>query len=177
MSLSDQELASGIKRGDEHSLKHLFDLYFHDLVVFSLKMVINTGVAEEIVEDVFIGLWNNRESFVLERDFKSYLFSAVRNRSLNYLKSKYGRMRFDDLDQLSLLTSPSTADSNLQLEELRQHIQGAIEKLPPKCRIIFSLSRNAGLSMQEIARQLGISIKTVQAQIAIAIKKIKANLH
>lgn len=177
MSQSDQDLAARLRNGEEDALKRLFDLYFHDLVIKSAKIVINTGVAEEIVQDVFINLWRNRQSLTLEKEFKNYLLQAVRNRSLNYLKSRFGRQRFDDLKQVKDPPSHSTSEGDLYAGELRQAIQEAVARLPGKCRIIFSLSRNAGLTVREIAGQLDISEKTVRAQISIAVGRIRKELH
>ena len=172
----DRHILDGIKAGDQAALKQLFDLYFRDLVIFSAKMVVNTGVAEEIVEDVYIRIWQTRDKLELTGSFKSYLFASVKNRCINYLKSTYGKMRFEDLDGASQMMTGTGQDLELQGKELEVAIIKAVEYLPTKCRIIFSLSRNAGLTTAEISAQLGISKKTVQAQIAIAIRKIRKQL-
>jgi RNA polymerase sigma-70 factor (ECF subfamily) len=172
----DRHILDGIKAGDQTALKQLFDLYFRDLVLFSAGMVVNTGVAEEIVEDVFIRIWRTRDDLELTSTFKSYLFASVKNRSINYLKSTYGKMRFEDLDSASQMMSGPMQDSELERKELAGAIRKAIENLPPRCRIIFSLSRNAGFTTAEISEHLGISKKTVQSQISIAIRKIREQL-
>jgi len=173
---ADRHILDGIRAGDQASLRTLFDLYFGDLVRFSARMVANSGVAEEIVEDVFIRIWQTREEMDLRESFKSYLFASVKNRSINYLKSAYGKMRFEELESASHMISGHGQDSELQGKELGEAIAKAIGNLPPGCGIIFSLSRNAGFTTAEISEQLGISKKTVQAQIAIAIRKIREQL-
>lgn len=176
MSYSDHELSEMLRKGDQDALKYLFDVYYKDLVIHAMKMVVNIGVAEELVQDVFIQLWNYRDKFSLKKAFNSYLFTSVKNRSINYLKSKHGRIRFDDLGLIGPMQSASPADEEILLEEVKEAIKNAIEKLPQKCRIIFNLSRNAGMSADEIAGHLGLSKKTVQTQIAIAVRKIKLHL-
>jgi RNA polymerase sigma-70 factor (ECF subfamily) len=176
MHSADRHILDGIKAGDQASLRTLFDLYFKDLVLFSARMVVNTGVAEEIVEDVFIRIWQTREEMDLSDSFKSYLFASVKNRSINYLKSTYGKMHFEELESASHRISGSGQDLEIQGRELGEAIAKAIENLPPGCRVIFSLSRNAGFTTAEISEQLDISKKTVQAQIAIAIRKIREQL-
>jgi len=176
INLSDRDISENLRKGEQDTLKYLHDLHFKNLVVHSMKMVVNMGVAEEIVQDVFIHLWNIRHTLTLIRDFRSYLFTAVKNRSVNYLKSTYGRTRFDDLDQVAPLHTGASADGTLELNELRQAIHSAVNHLPSKCRVIFNLSRNAGLSAGEIALELGISKKTVHAQLAIAMRKIRKSL-
>jgi RNA polymerase sigma-70 factor (ECF subfamily) len=173
----DPDILKGLKADDQAALRHLFDLYFSDLVLLSARMVVNAGVAEEIVEDVFIQVWHNRYKLELTGTFKGYLYSSVKNRSVNYLKSKYGRMRFEDLDGIADSSTEPAPDIEMQVKELEASIQQAIEKLPPRCRTIFVLSRNAGFTTEEISRDLGISRKTVQAQIAIAMDKIHKHLH
>lgn len=176
MSDTDREIVEKIRNGDQRALQSLFDSYYNDLVVHALKMVINRGVAEDTVQEVFIRLWKNRDTFILEKTFQSYLFAAVRNRSINYLKSRYGRIRFEELDQIGPVLNDHTADGELAFSEVREAIQAAVNLLPPKCRIVFNLSRNAGFTSDEIAGSLGLSRRTVQTQISIAIKKIKDHL-
>lgn len=177
MSYSDHDIVGRLHAGDQSSLRYLFEEYYKELVIHAMKFVINQGVAEEIVQDVFIRLWENRVSFRLQKSFRSYLFTAVKNRSLNFLKSRYGRIRFEELDQNSQIPFSESADRDLNLAELQEEVRSAVHSLPPKCRTIFNLSRNSGLTTREIAGQLGLSVKTVQAQISIALKKIKAHLN
>ena len=176
MHSTERNILNGIRAGDQAALRKLFDLYFSNLVIFSAKMVVNRGVAEELVEDVFIRIWQNREDLDLSVSLKSYLFTSVKNRSVNYLKSKYGKMHFEDLEKATHLVSGQGQDAELQAKELREAVAIAIENLPPKCRIIFHLSRNAEFTTAEISEQLGISKKTVQAQISIALRKIRDQL-
>lgn len=176
MPYSDREIVEKLKSGDQVALKYLFDSFYKELVIHSIKIVANKGVAEEAVQDVFIQLWKNRENFSLEKSFHSYLFTAVKNRSLNYLKSRYGKIRFDDLDLIKQVSYGQTADEGLVIDELREKIQASIDLLPPKCKVIFTLSRNSELTTTEIANHLGLSKKTVQAQISIALRKIKDQL-
>jgi len=174
---SDKDIVDRLRKGDQSALKYLFDVYYRDLVIYAMKIVINRGVAEETVQDLFIRIWKNRSSFILQKSLHAYLITAVRNRSVNFIKSRYGRTRFEDLDGIDLYSSTEAADANVGVLELREAIHNAIQLLPPKCKIIFGLSRNAGMTVDEIAAQLGISKKTVRSQISIAIRKIKAHLE
>jgi len=177
MYYSDQDIVHRLQKSDQSALKYLFDVYYKDLVAHAVRIVINRGIAEETVQDVFIGLWTNRNDFILKKTFHAYLFTAVRNRSINYLKSLYGRTRFGDLDLVDQNLQIHSAEENLSLVELKEEIYRGIQQLPPKCKIIFILSRNSELSVDEIALRLNISKKTVQTQIGIAIKKIKTHLE
>jgi len=174
---SDKDIIDRLRKGDQSALKYLFDVYYRDLVIYAMKLVVNRGVAEEIVQDLFIRLWKNRSRLTLQKSLHAYLLTAVRNRSVNFIKSRYGRTRFEDLDGIDQYSNTGAADTNVNVRELREAIQSAIRLLPPKCRIIFRLSRNAGMTVDEIAAQLGISRKTVRTQVSIAIRKIRAHLE
>ena len=175
-SYPDKEIIHQLNQGNQRILKYLFDHYYNELTVYSMKFVMNREVAEEIVQDLFIRLWQNRRSFNIEKSVEGYLLAAVRNRSINYLKSKYARIRFVGEDKLAQRPIHNTAEDDITAAELKETIHEAIDSLPARCRIIFNLSRNADLSSDEIAAQLNISRKTVQAQIGIAIKKLRKYL-
>jgi RNA polymerase sigma-70 factor (ECF subfamily) len=162
---------------DRDFIKDLFDTYYVDLVLFSMKYVNTRETAEEIVQDVFIKLWNSKDRYHIEKSIGGYLFTSVRNGSMNYLKSKLARIRFVELENIGPETSYVTVEEDITAAELNDLITRAINSLPPKCKIIFNLSRNAGLSYDEIASELHISRRTVGAQISIAIKKIKEYLN
>jgi len=174
---SDKDIIDRLRKGDQSALKYLFDVYYSDLVIYAMKIVVNRGVAEETVQDLFIRLWKNRSNLTLQKSLHTYLVTAVRNRSVNFIKSRYGRTRFEDLDEIDQYSNTEATDTNVNVLELREAIQSAIRLLPPKCKIIFNLSRNAGMTVDEIAAQLGISRKTVRTQISIAIRKIRAHLE
>ena len=170
---SDRDIIDRLRKGDQSALKYLFDVYYRDLVIYAMKIVVNRGVAEETVQDLFIRLWKNRNRLNLQKSLHAYLVTAVRNRSVNFIRSRYGRTRFEDLDGIDQYTNAEAVN----ILELREAIHSAVLLLPPKCKIIFNLSRNAGMTVEEIAAQLGISRKTVRTQISIAIRKIRAHLE
>jgi RNA polymerase sigma-70 factor (ECF subfamily) len=174
---TDKNIIDRLRKGDQSALKYLFDVYYRELVIYAMKIVVNRGVAEETVQDLFIRLWKNRSRLNLQKSLQAYLITAVRNRCVNFIKSRYGRTRFEDLDGIDQYSNAEAADMNVTVRELREAIHNAVRLLPPKCKIIFNLSRNAGMTVDEIAAQLGISGKTVRSQISIAIRKIKAHLE
>ncbi|KPK82654.1 MAG: hypothetical protein AMS27_14375 [Bacteroides sp. SM23_62_1] len=176
MSQSDYDIITRLKKNDLKTLQDLFDAYYKKLVRHSIKFVMKKEIAEEIVQDIFIRIWNNRETLTIEKSIDAYLFASVRNGSINYLKSKYAKIRFVDLDDTGISPLYHTDEDDIITGELLKALHQAIHSLPPRCKVIFNLSRNAGLSNEEIANQLNISKKTVQAQIGIAIQKIKKHL-
>ncbi len=176
MHYSDDETIRGLKQDDQQMLKYLFDVYYEKLVFYSLTYVIRKEIAEEIIQELFVRIWENRKSLLITKSCKAYLFTSARNSSINYLRSKYARIPFISLSNIIEKPERSTVEDKLVESELKAMIQHSIDTLPPKCRIIFNLSRNSDLSNQEIANILGISTKTVDTQIRIAVIKMKRAL-
>ena len=159
-------------------LEALFKQYQPALLRFAYKYLSNGEDAQEVVQDVFVAIWRNRERLEKSGNLKSYLFTATRNRCLNFLqKRKLEVLSFDGMTELQQRSVEASSHVDLEEEieaaELSAQISGAIEQLPKKCRQIFILSRKEGLSYNEIAEKLGISVKTVENQIGIALKKMR----
>jgi RNA polymerase sigma-70 factor (ECF subfamily) len=141
-----------------------------------LQYVKNNEDATEIVNDAFIAVWEKRNLLPLDDSIKSYLYTVVKNKSINFLKKK--RMVFEDADVFSFIPNNS-ANVLQQMEgkEMELLIFKTIDKLPRKCKQIFILSRKEQLSNKEIGVIMGITPKTVENQITIAIKTIKQSIQ
>jgi RNA polymerase sigma-70 factor (ECF subfamily) len=141
-----------------------------------LQYVKNDEDASEIVNDAFIALWEKRDQLALDDSIKSYLYTVVKNKSINFLKKK--RMVFEDSDVFSFIPN-NNANVLQQMEgkEMEHLIFKTIDKLPRKCKQIFILSRKEQLSNKEIGVIMGITPKTVENQITIAIKTIKQSIQ
>ena len=177
MQTTDKHFLSQIRNNNVEAYKHLFELYYRDLYFFARKFLENREVAEEVVQDVFIALWENRDVLIIEKSIKSYLFASVKNRSINYLKSKINNINFVNINNADSESHILITDQPLELEELDNLIQKAVSSLPPRCREMFHLSRNTEMTYQEIADALDVSKETVKSHINEAIKKIKAFLN
>jgi len=173
MHFSDDEIIRGLGQDNQLMLEYLFDQYYENLVSFSITYVGRQEVAEDIVQELFIKIWENRNAINITKSFKAYLFTSTRNSSINYLRSKYARIAFDELTSIKENQIRTTSQDEITEKELKRVIQSAVENLPEKCGIIFNLSRNSDLSHQEIADHLRISKKTVYVQIRNAVLKIK----
>ena len=154
-----------LKNGDVEAFEYIFKNYFPGLCIYAKKYVPDTGIAEELVQDIFLKLWESRSTIEFHTSLKSYLFRSVHNSALNFLK----HLRVEDKHKAYLKTF---LDDNAQYDpaenpepDLMQKINEAIDQLPEKCRRIFRMSRIDGLKHKEIAEQLEISEKTVEAQI------------
>ena len=169
---SDELLVAQIKQGDQHSLDFLFRRYYRLLVLTAIKYVVDEFVAEELVQDLFLNLWQKRKTLAILGKIKTYLLVAIKNRCLNYLKTRFARQEFVEATDCNLQTvQPHDCNGNAQI--LKEVIDQAISQLPDKCRCIFLLSRRAGMSYQEIADDLSLSKKTIEAQMGIALKRLR----
>lgn len=141
---------------------------------FAAAIVKNSDDADEIVNDVFVSIWEKRNALILDDSLKSYLFKSVKNRCLNHIKK--ARLPFADMpDEFSVISPAPSADRILEGKELQIHINQLIDQLPTKCKQVFLLSRMFDLSYKEIAEIMDISAKTVENQIGIALKFLKEN--
>lgn len=168
--ISDLELFQRIKESDPAALKNLFERYFNPLCYFSFQIVRSTELAEETVSDVFAELWIKRSRINIQLSFKSYLYTAVKNRSINYYKQERRISEPIEPNQLHLVTSETHTDQIVNHQDLEKQIEELLNKLPEKRGLIFRMNRIDGLSYQEIADILSISISTVQNQMVKAVK-------
>lgn len=169
----DQELFSRLRVGEATALDELFRRYYIDLCQVALRFVNNEQEAEDIVQELFVSIWEKRES---QRDdlgsVKAYLRRAARNRSLNYLRDRK-RIPVDDVEVPITIAALEQADGALEQSELREKIHGAIDALPERCRLVFVMSKMEDMSHKEIASALNISPKTVENQMTRAYKYLR----
>lgn len=161
-----------IKAGDQLAFKHLFELHFVPLCRFIHLYIPQRKVAEDIVVDIFAGIWEKRTTWQIQVSIKAYLFQAARNRAFNYLRDNERFVTTSDFSAFDHFEN----DETLETRELQRLIEEAVDSLPPKCREIFHKSRTDNLSNKEIAGQLQISVKAVEAQITRALKQIRLYL-
>lgn len=176
-----KDLAAIQKRiglNDEQALAELCRLLHHKLEQFAVTLVRSRELAEEIVEDVFVKLWYNRQNIMAIENLTVYLYIAVKNQSLNTLSRKAKELVTASYDQLDINLSHHVSDPHdlMVSAEMLQQMYQAIDALPPRCKMIFKLIREDGLSYKEVGDILNISVNTIDAQMAIAVKRIAAAL-
>ncbi len=165
-------LLEKVKKGNQEAFKEIFNIYYSRLCLYVEKLVNRKDIAEEIVQTIFLKIWENRTKIIIKISLKSYLFKSVHNHALKYLHSK-------KLEEAFLVYNKELLEkSNLDLPntELTEAINRSIDELPEKCKEIFILSRFEHLKHLEIAEKLGISAKTVEMQIRNANIKLKNKL-
>ena len=152
-----------------------FKTHYSSLASFAYQYVGEREAAEEIVQEMFTSLWEKAEKTQIQTNLKSYLFGATRNACLNYLKHQKVKQKYVDRQMWSA-TEASQVDF-LELEQLQNLLEKAMNKIPEKCREIFELSRFEGKKYQEIADELNLSLKTVENQMGKALKILREELH
>lgn len=176
-TLTDAELARRMRLGDERALETIFRMYYPGLVGFARRYVKTTEIAEELVQDLFLKVWSRRSSLGEIDSVKTYLFRAARNTALNHLRRR--RLEHEWLEKEgTTITEHQTLEGDEAVTEsdITAAVRAAVDRLPPRCREVFMLSRDGGLTYGEIAKSLGISIKTVETQMGRALKALRESL-
>jgi RNA polymerase sigma-70 factor (ECF subfamily) len=178
----EQDWVVRVGRGDSSALEEMFSAYGPRLCAFAHRWTRSRETAEEIVQDVFLAIWRNRAEWRLGAGMlKPYLFRATRNRVTNDLRRVRVAERFaeravhEDFD--GAVSRPSaTPDEDMRQAELRRSVHEAVTALPDRCREIFLLNREQGLTYAEIAGLLGVTVKTVEYHMARAFVALRARL-
>lgn len=166
-----------VATGDYHAFRELFTHHYRSLCNYAMRVVVTREIAEEVVSDVFVKLWKNREQIEVHTSFQAYIYRAVRNQALDYLKLRIHRQNErESLDSVQWNMTHadhfSPADE-LSFNEFHEHVEGCIQALPRQCQLIFRLSREEGLRYRDIAERLAISVKTVETQMSRALKVLR----
>ena len=166
-------LLEKIRSGDQNGFKEFYHMQFFKLYQFAFSWVHSKEPAEEIVNDVFLAFWQKRDSLHTIGNVQVYLYVFVKNACLNYLRRNHlpVPLSVDDLsvDHLQLVADPELLVTQKETQRL---IREAIEQLPPRCRLVFKLIKEDGLTYKQVAAILDISVKTVDNQLWIALKKL-----
>jgi len=161
---------------NKQSFELLFRENFTALTGFACKYVKDIDTSKEIAHDIFINLWEKRNEIDSEKPLRSYLFISVRNRCLNYIRDQ---KKFDKTEDITENPGYSQLTENVdpvEIMELEERINLAIDSLPDKCREIFIMNRFRNLKYAEIAKELDISVKTVEGQMSRALKTLREKL-
>lgn len=177
------EIIQQLKNGNKDAFEYVFRQYFVKLCSYAQSILKKKEAAEEIVEDLFLYLWENCHDINITDSLPSYLFKSVHNRCLKYLRHLEVEQRYIDKQQKIYLDndtgemiSPDYPEANLISKELEQSIKKAVSNLPDQCREVFIQQRINNLTYKEIAEKLEISVNTVKTQMARALQKLRSEL-
>lgn len=173
---TDQQLAALLKAGDHAAFTEVYQRYAALVINFTAKRLHDLPAAEDIVQEVFVKLWDNRDTFELKANLSSYLHRAALNRMLNYLKHEGTKEVHLDSLRSFIAAGVEGTDHRARASNLEQIIQHEIDRLPPKTKEVFELRRNQQLSNREIAETLTISEQTVETHMKKALKHLRAKL-
>jgi len=166
-------LAAATVAGDARAFETLFRTHYAGMCAFGARMVTRRDVAEDLVQEVFLYVWRNRGAWRIEHSVKQYLYAALRHGALRYLRHERV-VRTHVPEAVILFERPiRLADAELEWEETVTAVRAAIAKLPERCRLVYTLHREQGLSYAEVAAVMGISVKTVDAQMGRALKSLR----
>ena len=181
MSLHTQEsdIIERIRKGDEYAFERLFHTYYPRLFAFALEFVQSRDLAKDVVQEIFIKVWENR-SQIRNVSVSGFLFTLVRNQCLNYLRHKKvvdnkkvqikHTARMEELYRIDFMRDEPYPIIEKQLNE---EVDRAMSQLPPKCRKVFMMSRKKGMKNKEIAEELGFSMKNVEKHLSRALKHFR----
>lgn len=171
MIRSDLHILRAIQQGDHQAFQELFNSHFDGLLGYGIQLTADREISRELVQDIFINLWNNRHKLKVKTTLKTYLFSSMHHRALNWIRhgkieTLYRQQRLGDL--LSGYIPPPEVSPFLA-----DYINQAIERLPVRSRMVFNYTQIEELSYKETASRMGISIRTVENLLARARKLLR----
>jgi RNA polymerase sigma-70 factor (ECF subfamily) len=176
--VTDQELAYLIRNGNMPAFDVIYKKYSVRIYSFVLGIIKSKDDAEDIVQEVFIKLWDKRESIKEYLSFKSFLFTIAYNTTISVI-----RKRVKEKDFVALVKSKqipleiNTHNLQLEYDELKEKLDGAVDKLPRRQKQVYTLSRNEELTYKEIAEEMGISVNTVEIHMVKALNFIRVNIN
>jgi RNA polymerase sigma-70 factor, ECF subfamily len=169
----DIALFRRLQNDDKPAFDVLFRKYYKHLCRFAFSLNSSETAAEEAVQEVFINIWDQRHHVSVSKSLDSYLFQAVRNKVYEQFRKVQTRAKYEEEYIANIPEYDEPQDNSMNNYEIACLIWNAVEQLPDKCKEIFQLSRDEGLTYNEIAAHLNISAKTVENQMGIAFKKLR----
>jgi RNA polymerase sigma-70 factor (family 1) len=172
----DNEIIRRIREGDKGQFELLFRSSYVSLVRYAKTLIKDHDTAEEIVQDLFVRLWQDKEKIKIESSLNGYLYRSVHNRCLHYIEHNRVVERHAEEMSYRQPDSPEIPSEILNYKELQARVASILEKLPERCGQIFCMSRFEGLKYNEIAEKLSVSVKTVEANMGRALKEFRKEL-
>jgi len=160
---------------DARILERLYFQFAQGLINFASRFVRDKEISENIIQEVFLSIWKNRETQKIDEIKKAYLYTSVRNKALNYLRHQ--KIEFDyAINSIEMSAEPETPSQSFHKKMLKTSLMSVIEELPQQRKMVFTMNRLDGLTYAEIADILGLSIKTVETHMGRALKTLREKL-
>lgn len=173
-SITDEKLIAAIGNDDYTSYNRLFVRYYSRLCCYVYRLLGEKEDAEDVVQELFLTLWNNRKKIAIVKNVSGYLYKMARNLALNHIRTQTNYKTILDNQEEQL---PYYEENSLETEEFRMALYDCINLLPGRCKEVLLLHRVKGLKQKEIADQLSISVKTIKNQIWASLQRLKKCLE
>lgn len=170
---NSDELAAAVRGGDVDAFERLYRYYYDNLAAYIAGYVGSGSVAEELYQDMFLAIWRARQTWNPPGTIKSYLYKAARNKAIDYIRHRKVEARWAAEERAKKREHSASPDDEMYYDQLARIIEAAIEDLPERRRLIFTMSREYQLTYREIAEALDISIKTVETQMGRALASLR----
>ncbi|WP_257668946.1 RNA polymerase sigma-70 factor [Parapedobacter tibetensis] len=165
-----------IRNKDHAAFKAVYDRYWELLYRHAMRMIGDEEEVKDIIQEVFLSLWNKAPQLELHTSLSAYLYTAVRNRVLNLIEKNQTRNSYRTYLEASSSAYHCITEDDVRAKELQRLIEAEVNNLPAKMRVVFQLSREEDQSYKQIAHKLEISEKTVKKQVSNALKVLRMKL-
>lgn len=159
------------------NIESLFNQHYEFLCSVANKILNDKDASKDIVQDLFLHLWRKKHELSIDYSLKGYLYKATVNGAIQYLEKNKRTLHIVDEALIPTALAHKDVEETIQYNELEKDFKKALDRLPPKCRAIFVLSRYEGMKYNEIAGHLDVSVKTVETQMSIALKRLREYLN
>lgn len=165
-----------LKKGDQKAFQAIYDYYWEDLLGFAYQKTKSLPAAEDMVQDLFVALWNKRDTLFISQSLRSYLFSALKNQLIDHIRARITQQKYaSSLDKATTFLSQTTAEQ-VAISEINALVHHSTHAMPERMRLVYELSRVKGHSTEKIAQQLNLSEQTVRNQISHALRRLRLQL-
>lgn len=176
LGLKEKDLIHRFRNNDQTALAEVYKDNWEMMYFAVFNLVKNKQISEDIVQDVFVKIWKNREKLEIKVSLRSYLYTSAIYKTYDYFRKNKSAITVDLLENFNERVQTSNPETKLMDKELEEYIETVISELPEKCRVVFNLSRKGDLSHKEIAAKLNISTRTVEGHITKALKILRGSL-
>ena len=174
--ITDEQLIILLKDDDREAFSEIYKRYAKVLASFAGSKLYDLDDTADLLQDLFINLWENRHMVNINSNLKAYLFAGVRYRVIDKIRKNITRREYAVLLQSLLISNEESFSGQIEAKELQQTIQNSMGQLPPRVKEIYKLSREEGLTNREIANKLNLSEQTVKNQITVALNHLRKSL-